>query len=70
MDFGRKGSAQSERTGKLHIVTTGLAMENVEMEIDSGLKAFPRRARSLTTFMSCRLDQHRRRGLTEKLLFA
>ena len=47
---GRKDSVQWARTGKLLTVTTDLAMASAEMEIASGPRASPRRARNWTTF--------------------
>ena len=47
---GRKVSVPWAKTGKLLTVTTDLAMANAEMEIASGLKACPRRARNWTMF--------------------
>ena len=47
---GRKASQLLARTEKLLTVTTDPAMVSAEMEIASGLKASPRRARNWTTF--------------------
>ena len=54
---GRKVSVPWARTGKLLTVTTDLAMASAEMEIASGLKACPRRARNWTTSTLCRFER-------------
>ena len=54
---GRKVSVPWARTGKLLTVTTDLAMASAVMEIASGLKACPRRARNWTTSTLCRFER-------------